>query len=59
MTPRYTIRERSRRGRPKEAFGEYMTWTEWQVVERRRIVGRFDFEDQAKRWIAQKEVTDE
>ena len=40
------IRLRQRRGHVKEA-GRYMAWEEYQVVDGRRVVGRFDFVYQA------------
>ena len=42
-----TIRERARRGRVREAGGEYQVWQEWQLVDGRQVIGRFDFEAQA------------
>ena len=35
---------------PRDALDEDATyWTEWQLVDGRRVVGRYDFEDQARR----------
>lgn len=45
-----TVRERQRRGYVKEAQG-YTAWTEFQVIYNRKIVGRFDFAEQAHRYI--------
>lgn len=45
---RFTIRERHRRGYVREAQG-YTAWTEWQVVDGRKVVGRHDFREQAER----------
>lgn len=45
------IRYRTRRGYAKEAQG-YTSWGEYQVVDGRKVVGRFDFEDQAQKFIA-------
>lgn len=42
------IRERNRRGRPREAYGEHVAWTEWQVVDGRKVLSRWDFQHQAK-----------
>lgn len=47
----HIIRERQRRGRPKEAGGDHIEWTEVQVVQGRRVLARFDLESQAIRWI--------
>lgn len=44
-----TIRERHRRGRPPEAFGAHVEWWEYQVVDGRKIVSRWDTRDQAFR----------
>lgn len=41
------IRKRERRGYVKEA-GRHSAWTEFQVVDGRRVIGRFDFERQAE-----------
>ena len=49
----YKIRERWRCGRPREAYGEHVEWHEYQVVEGRHIVRRFDTREQAERWIAE------
>lgn len=46
-----TIRERERRGYVREAQG-YTAWTEYQVVEGRKILSRHDTLDQAEREIA-------
>ena len=47
-----TVRERHRRGYLREAQG-HAVWDEWQVVgERGRVLARFDFEHQAREWIA-------
>lgn len=45
------IRKRERRGRPREAFGDYAAWTEYQVVEGRKVLLRFDTREQAERFI--------
>ena len=46
------IRRRVRRGRPREAYGEYQVWDEYQVVEGRKIVKRFELREHAERFIA-------
>jgi hypothetical protein len=43
-----TIRYRHRCGYAKEAQG-YASWTEYQVVENRKVIGRYDFLYQAMR----------
>ena len=35
--------------------GHRQAWTEVQVVEGRRVVARFDFVEQAERWIAEQQ----
>jgi hypothetical protein len=52
---RFKIRFRERRGHSREAGG-YAAWTEVQVVEGRRVVGRFDLEHQAQAWIARQDA---
>ena len=49
--PQYTIRYRTVRGRKDY---EKATSPEYQVVEGRRVVARFDFEHQAQKWIFDK-----
>lgn len=44
------IRERHRRGYVKEVGG-YTGWHEWQVVEGRKIIARFDMEHQAMEFV--------
>lgn len=44
------IRRRERRGHCKEAGG-YRGWTEYQVVDGRKIVRRFDMRSQAETFI--------
>lgn len=46
--PRYKIRYRHRRGYSKEAQG-YIGWGEYQLLDGARVIGRYDFEDQAER----------
>lgn len=50
------IRFRHRRGRPREAYGAYTTWTEWQVVDGRTVIARFDLEEQAKAFVVEREA---
>lgn len=57
--PNLKIRLRSRRGRPPEAQGDYMVWEEYQVVDGRRVIGRFDLEEQAQRFIDEKRAAGE
>jgi hypothetical protein len=47
------IRFRHRRGRPREAYGDYIEWDEWQVVAGRTVVARFDLEEQAQEYVAE------
>jgi hypothetical protein len=42
----FKIRHRQLRGYSKEAQG-YIGWYEWQLVEGRKIIGRYDTERQA------------
>lgn len=51
----YMVRERIRRGYSREAQG-YAVWHEYQVVQGRRVVGRFDLERQAHTWIDRQTV---
>jgi len=46
-----TIRERHRVGRPREACGAHVAWTEWQVCVGRKVVARFDLREQAERYV--------
>jgi hypothetical protein len=47
----FTIRQRHRRGYLREAGG-HAVWDEVQVVgEGGRVLGRFDFDHQARAWI--------
>jgi len=48
------IRVRDRRGYSREAGG-YDVWTEYQVVEGRKIIGRFEIRDHAEEFIAKRE----
>lgn len=50
MTAIYTVRERNRRGYVREAQA-HRSWTEYQVLDGRRVVRRFDVERQARDWI--------
>ncbi len=49
-----TIRGRHRSGRPKEAFGEHVTWFEYQVVDGRKVVARFDTQEQAEAFVRER-----
>lgn len=48
MRPPLTIRHRHRRGYVREAQG-YTAWEEWQLVEGRKVIGRYDLKEQAER----------
>lgn len=54
---RYKIRLRHRRGYVKEA-GRYLQWSEYQVTNGRKVIGRFDLETQAREFIREKEESD-
>lgn len=45
------LRRRHRFSQPKDA-GRYFEWWEWQLVDGRTIVARFDFEAQALKYAA-------
>ncbi len=49
------IRFRTRRGYVKEAQG-YSSWDEWQVVEGRKVVARFDHEHEAQKYAEEHEA---
>jgi hypothetical protein len=46
----FKIRHRERICSSPKA-GLRQSWDEWQVVEGRKVVGRFDLREQAERWI--------
>lgn len=55
MSPELKIRQRERSGYVREAEG-YQIWTEYQVVQGRKIIARFEIESQAEKFIAKRKA---
>lgn len=49
-TTELKIRQRERSGYVREAEG-YQVWTEYQVIQGRKIIGRFEIESQAEKFV--------